>query len=797
MWYFYAVALPVTLGMVIYTLQHFASPKVARHVRIVVGYAWFVNMSIVILVPLDVWTTIRRENSKAGAICAQRPVINVLWSLPYWSAFFLTWLIIPMMQGYEDAADFTMGKRLKTSIRGNLIFYSSVGVIGLVGAIILLTTKELAWDNLLGLAIGASNAFGLVTGALLLGFGLVEIPRGLWRHANLDERAKWLSHKVAKVAEKLDHAHQELSTAIVITQATSTQMSRRDRLRPMMDIIDAMASEDPTFKPSGGQLGNDLDYDTDEKSMAALRWRLRHAQEMYSRYKTEYTTVVWMALELEDTIKNFSSNDCKRFVSRLRLERKGMLALPLDTAEWVWRCLVSQQLMRLLALILGLMSVAIIFAEATMLSQEWVDLSLFSILIRSAGLQEEVVQLLVSIPLVYICVCTYFSVFKLGMFSFYYLVPHHTDSVSLLMNCSMVSRYAAPMCYNFLSLIHLTHYNKGTGKIENLVTCFEERMSVLPEEYERIYPLVMVVWCFLIASNVHNRILDVFGSWRRFRFESDGDVGEDDGASSAGLIILRRERASLERGLAIGENVVPLARHFANGDDLETNLPMLPGEVQGDKVSFSFHPASNGGKLPPMTGLYAALKESAPKLPAIVTRDVPTGKRPTTLRDTSHSRIANKYANLREGTKNSTRTSFDDLVDLNTRVSGRHSTAAGALQESPSSESIIAKPSELAMRPEARSPPMTSPRLGQESEGLLERQWDVMKSKLQGLAIWRTDSDPLSGDSVPRPAPNLDNIFEGLRANRRGVQEEKDDPDDTSYSLLRAAQKSSRENLHR
>lgn len=47
------------------------------------------------------------------------------------------------------------------------------------------------------------------------------------------------------------------------------------------------ASEDSSFKPSGGRLGeNDMDYDADEKSMAALRWRLRHAQEMYSRYKT-------------------------------------------------------------------------------------------------------------------------------------------------------------------------------------------------------------------------------------------------------------------------------------------------------------------------------------------------------------------------------------------------------------------------------------------------------------------------------------------------------------------------------
>lgn len=44
--------------------------------------------------------------------------------------------------------------------------------------------------------------------------------------------------------------------------------------------------EDPSFKPQGGQLGeNDMDYDTDEKSMATLRRHLRGAREEYYRYK--------------------------------------------------------------------------------------------------------------------------------------------------------------------------------------------------------------------------------------------------------------------------------------------------------------------------------------------------------------------------------------------------------------------------------------------------------------------------------------------------------------------------------
>jgi len=69
----------------------------------------------------------------------------------------------------------------------------------------------------LGLAMACSNTFGLVTGAFLLGFGLSEIPKNVWRNADWTTRQKVLSHKIAKMAVELDDAHQELSNAIVVS----------------------------------------------------------------------------------------------------------------------------------------------------------------------------------------------------------------------------------------------------------------------------------------------------------------------------------------------------------------------------------------------------------------------------------------------------------------------------------------------------------------------------------------------------------------------------------------------------
>ncbi|XP_022962942.1 LMBR1 domain-containing protein 2 homolog A-like [Cucurbita moschata] len=562
MWVFYMISLPLTVGMVIVTLKYFAGPWVPRYVFLTVGYTWFCSISIIILVPADIWMTTSR--------LPETGVISFFWSWSYWSTFLLTWAVVPLIQGFEDAGDFTVKQRLKTSIRVNLAFYLVVGSIGLFGLILLIAMHKIWHGGVLGFAMACSNTFGLVTGAFLLGFGLSEIPKSIWRNADWTTRQKVFSHQISKMAVKLDDAHQELSNAIVVAQATSKQMSKRDPLRPYMNVIDniltQMFREDPAFKPRGGQLGeNDMDYDTDEKSMATLRRHLRRAREEYYRYKSQYMTYVMKALELEDTIKNYERRMSTgwKYVSTLRHARSGKLGSILDTLEFIWRCILRKHLQKVLAVILGIMSAAILLAEATLLPR--VDLSLFSMLIKLVGREEVLVQAFAFVPLMYMCVCTYYSLFKFGTLIFYSLTPGQTSSVSLLLICSMVARYAPPISFNFLNLIRLdgnekTVFEQRMGKIDDAVPFFGKG-------FNRIYPLIMVVYTILVASNFFNRVINFLGSWKRFRFQSE--VDDMDGFDPSGVIILQKERSWFEQGHMVGEHVIPLARNF-NGIDLES-----------------------------------------------------------------------------------------------------------------------------------------------------------------------------------------------------------------------------------
>ncbi|KAJ9552110.1 hypothetical protein OSB04_016155 [Centaurea solstitialis] len=579
MWIFYLISLPLTMGMVIFTLKYFAGPDIPRYVLFTVGYTWFCSLSFIILVPADIWTAMRDQD---------RGGMSFFWGWSYWSTFLLTWAVVPILQGYEDAGDFTVTERLKTSLHVNLVFYLLVGSVALIGLILLILLHHNWRGGIIGFAMACSNTYGLVTGAFLLGFGLSEIPKGIWINADYLNRQKVLSHKVARAALKLDDAHQNLSNAIVVAQATSKQMSNRDPLRPYMNIIDKkltkLLNQDPSFKPQGGRLGeNDMDYDSDEKSMATLRRQLKIAKGEYYRCKSEYMNFVMEALELEDTLKNYERRHDTgwKYISSIRPERTGKIGSCLDTIELVWRCILRKEVNKALAIILGCFSVAILLAEATILPRG-VDFSFFSLIIKAVQTSGVLVHVVAFIPLMYMCVCTYYSLFKIGRLTFYSLTPSQTSSVSLLMICSQVARYAPPISYNFLNLIRLprdarTVFEWRMGKIDDAVPFFGKN-------FNKIYPLIMVVYTIMIASNFFERIMSYFGNWKIFKLRSD--VDDLDGFDPSGLMILQKERSSIGNGHKVGELVIPLARYFSDGSvDIESGSNNMVGADSRQRLS--------------------------------------------------------------------------------------------------------------------------------------------------------------------------------------------------------------------
>ena len=82
------------------------------------------------------------------------------------------------------------------------------------------------------------------------------------------------------------------------------------------------------------------------------------------------------------------------------------------------------------------------------------------------------------------------------MFSFYTLVPRHTDAFSLLVNASLVCRYSAPLSFNFLMLLPII---RASGKMTTFSRKMANNVPELAGELNIIVPTFLGLYCVAIA----------------------------------------------------------------------------------------------------------------------------------------------------------------------------------------------------------------------------------------------------------------------------------------------------------
>ena len=229
--------------------------------------------------------------SSAGTHDAEA-VLTSLWSGVYWSMFVLTWALLPFVQMYADSGAFSARARAQHALRTNAFFYAAVGGVGALGVVLLIASGELM-GGLAGVAMAASNAWGLLVALAALGYGMVEIPRSAWRNAGVSSRRRWAFVELDSCARSARGAAAELRAARGALGAVDVQMSRRIELRPYVNVVleedaEARARAQAQSRESSWacevdegdveaavEEGGAEDYDADVAGVAALRRRLR------------------------------------------------------------------------------------------------------------------------------------------------------------------------------------------------------------------------------------------------------------------------------------------------------------------------------------------------------------------------------------------------------------------------------------------------------------------------------------------------------------------------------------------
>ena len=178
-------------------LRYFRSPELTPFfISCTVCVSWFLGFSGTLLLPLDI--------AHAATVGSSSSLL-MAWDGLYWSTFWLCWVVLPVLYEAWYAGDLTWRARMVSAVKVNLKFYLAVGLLGLVAAIYLISSKQMTFGGLSDFLMVFGNTYGLLLVVILMGNGLVELPRSIWRMKDTSQAIERLQlHAVAVDTEVYD-----------------------------------------------------------------------------------------------------------------------------------------------------------------------------------------------------------------------------------------------------------------------------------------------------------------------------------------------------------------------------------------------------------------------------------------------------------------------------------------------------------------------------------------------------------------------------------------------------------------
>ncbi|XP_042565320.1 G-protein coupled receptor-associated protein LMBRD2B isoform X2 [Clupea harengus] len=557
--------------------------------------AWYLCFLIVFILPLDVSTTIYKQciidheehtvtptvntvlstvntvlsnqttgnSTKSFPKACHKPwsyipdgIMPVFWRVVYWTSQCLTWLLLPFMQSYARSGGFSITAKVKTALIENAIYYGTYLLI--FGSLLIYVAVHpewhLTWYELQTIGITAANTWGLFLLVLLMGYGLVEIPRSYWeasRHGHLLIKTYF---KLAKLMTEKADSEENLEDVMEEVRKVSEAIKYNHPLRKNIDTI--LRKCPVEYQERFGRNMDDYeDYDDkentypSEKSLAKLHKQAIYAVQRHNRTRVQWQMLLEEAFHLEDVSQNEISSSHEFVHSFPSLEPPGRFSRYIYTpaVEWYWECLLKQWFFRVLSVVLTLFSVAVVWSECTFFSTNPV-LSLFAVFIQLAERDYNYlyIEMACFITIFFLCTCVYSTVFRIRVFNYYYLAPHHqTDAYSLQFSGMLFCRLTPPLCLNFLGLIHMDSAISHQAKEQTAYTSIMGSMRVLSfiaNGFYIYYPMLIVLLCIATFFSLGTRCLNLMGFQQ---FMGDNELTSD--LIDEGKELLRRERRKRQR----------------------------------------------------------------------------------------------------------------------------------------------------------------------------------------------------------------------------------------------------------
>ena len=350
--------------------------------------------------------------------------------------------------------------------------------------------------------IALSNAWGLFQIIIFLGYGTVSLPKACLKSADLAKQHEHALFRVTVCEENLQNSRIELEDIIQVVLTVQKGITD-DVLR---GHCEEMLSQCPLEAVNRLQPYRDRSQVAaryragDHEALVALNAQVKQQLMETKRREVTYEQTLENAFFIEDVLKN-CGNDQRVLKSSLMTPREGLLGSVLDRVEFFWHTLLKPRVFSILAVVAIGFSLFLVAGELILLFH--LNLPLLDVLPGAA-------RVLVTVSLLaYLSLCVYYGLFNLKVTSFYELHgSQQTDAFSLLYSANFLTKLAAPLCFNFLNVLHL----EGTAFQRTLgVGSGYQAVPLIGDEFQKLFPATLVLLVLCNAFDLWSKLMVCLG----------------------------------------------------------------------------------------------------------------------------------------------------------------------------------------------------------------------------------------------------------------------------------------------
>ncbi|CAN0068755.1 unnamed protein product [Ascophyllum nodosum] len=498
----------------------------------------------------------------------------------------LAWVVIPIMYQSWEGEGLSWKARLRSAVRMNVRQYLLMALVLDLFGVYLVGSGQMNASKVGGFLMALANTYGLVFIILLLGHGLVKVPRKLWE-TSFEGRELQRHYFIAtKIDTDMHDAMFDLEEAEDHMYVMEKAMEDEECWNPddrtqLMDVLSAIRRTETAFydeiddclfrkaillmgRNPGNRKPNGVRTPTEAlRHLGLVVLTPRDAARLHSDLRAAQVKVVamrakWMALVRKtQTLQSLLSEIpwgeevFEATPGKTRGQYWGTVFKRIrNRSWWIWRAYVRWLCCRTLAVLCAVLSAMILWSEVVAASP-W-DLSPFGILVRcmyqrQAGIAHALsMQVAVLVPFLYMSLCCFRSLFTLRILgSFALQGGHQTLPGPLLINAQYLIRLQFPLGYNFMRILRyngLTPFGMPAAlespAFERLMTEMKT-VPVLGTDFNIYAPMLLVVLCMFTFYKGYARVLRLVG------LDHEDLVSIDDAEGQARL---EEGRALLERG---------------------------------------------------------------------------------------------------------------------------------------------------------------------------------------------------------------------------------------------------------